>query len=129
MNVIWTSHGAQLQRDINSFLGQFNQVGGQMDRQSRKMSLWGQQMRALGTTIRYALAGATVYAVASAVSSLGEFENKLGVIDSLAAKMSRGGKLEGLGKGIEGVGDYALKMSNKFGIAVDDIQQHMIAFY
>ena len=129
MNVIWTSHGAQLQRDINTFLGQFNQVGGQMDRQSRKMSLWGQQMRAIGTTIRYALAGATVYAVASAVSSLGEFENKLGVIDSLAAKIGRGGKLEGLGQGLNRLGDYALRMSNKFGIAVDDIQQHMIAFY
>ena len=129
MNVIWTSHGAQLQRDINNFIGQFNSMGGAMNRNSRQLTLWGQQMKAIGTTIRYALAGATVYAVATAVSSLGEFENKLGVINSLAAKMGGDGRLQGLGQGLERLGDHALRMSNKFGIAVDDIQQHMIGFY
>ena len=129
MNVIWQSQGAQLQRDINTFLGQLGQVEGKVARNQRQMGLWGQQMRAIGTTIRYALAGAVVYSVASAVSSLGDFNARLGEIDSLAARLDSSGRLQGLGDNLRGVGDIAIETSNRIGVSVDQIQQHMIGFY
>jgi hypothetical protein len=98
-------------------------------RNQRQMGVWGSQVRAIGTTIRYALAGAIVYGVATAVSSLGEFENKLGEIDSLAARLGADGKLIGLGDQLDAVGDRALQVSNKFGIAATDIQSFMTRFY
>jgi hypothetical protein len=96
---------------------------------SKQMGIWGQQMKAIGTSIRYAFAGAIVYGVATAITSLGEFEAKMGEIDSLAAKFTAGGNLESMGKGLEDLGDHALSLSNKWGIAVSGIQDQMRAFY
>jgi hypothetical protein len=129
MNVIWSSQGAQLQRDINTFLGQLGQMEQRVGRSQQQMGLWGQQMRAIGTTIRYALAGAVVYSIATAISSLGDFSARLGEIDSLAAKMDSGGRLVGLGDNLRSVGDIALETSMRIGVSVDQIQQHMIGFY
>src|SRR6266498_482143 len=129
MNVIWASQGAQLQRDLQGILGTLGTMERGVGSSQRQMSLWGQQMRAIGTTIRYAFAGALVYSVAAAVNSLGDFDARLGEIDSLAARIGQGGRLEGLGDQLGGVGDKALEVSNKIGVSVDQIQQHMIAFY
>lgn len=129
MNWIWVSHGGQLQADIQRSTMQLAGMRNEMARSSRQMGIWQQQMRAVGTTIRYALAGGTVYAVAAAVGRLGEFQAKLGEIDSLAARLDRQGNLVGLGGQLDQLGDFALQTSNKFGIAVTDIEQHMARFY
>jgi hypothetical protein len=129
LNLIWTSHGAQLRADIERNIGGLVGFDRQVRSHTRNLGLWGQQMRAVGTTIRYALAGATVYATASAVSGLGQFLDRLGEIDALAGEIDSNGKLTSLGRGLNQVGDIAIDLSNRFGIAVDDIQQHMIRFY
>jgi hypothetical protein len=128
MNVIWSSQGAQLQRDINTFLGSFGQVDRQSQRSARNLSLWGQQMRALGTTLRYALAGAVVYSVATAVNSLGEFEAELGQIGALLSKFDSQGQFKGISLDLDKLGTSALQTSNKFGLAVDQVQQFQRAF-
>ena len=129
LNLIWTSHGAQLRADIERNVGGLVGFDRQVRSHTRNLGLWGQQMRAVGTTIRYALAGATVYGVATAVTGLGQFLDRLGEIDALAGKIEQGGRLTSLGRDLNDVGDIAVNLSNTFGIAVDDIQQHMIRFY
>jgi hypothetical protein len=126
---IWTSHGGQLRADIVSTTNVLSQQRTELVRNQRALGTWGQQMRAVGTTIRYALAGAVVYGVVTAVSRLGEFEAKLGEIDALAARIGESGRLEGLGTQLDRVGDFALQTSNKFGIATADVQQFMSRFY
>lgn len=128
LNLIWTSHGAQLRADIERNIGGLVGFDRQVRSHTRNLGLWGQQMRAVGTTIRYALAGATVYAVAESVTGLGRFLDRLGEIDALAGEM-RGGNLTSLGRDLNTLGDTAIDVSNKWGLAVDDVQQHMIRFY
>jgi hypothetical protein len=129
MNLIWASHGDQLRADLQRNIGGLTQFNQRLNDSGRKLGAWGQQMKAIGTTIRYALAGAAVYGVASAVTNLGEFEQALGNIDSLAARVDQNGNLRGLGGQLDQVGDFALETSSKFGVAVTDIEQYMQRFY
>lgn len=129
LGLVWTSHGEQLRADLDRNIGGLTGFEKRLRGSSRELGLWGQQMRAVGTTIRYALAGATVYAVAGAVGGLAQFRDRLGEIDALAAELDDRGRLQSLGRNLNTVGDIALLTSNKFGIAVDDIQQHMVRFY
>jgi hypothetical protein len=129
MNLIWASHGDQLRADLQRNIGGLTQFNQRLNDSGRRLGAWGQQMKAIGTTIRYALAGAAVYGVASAVTNLGEFEQALGNIDSLAARVDQNGNLRGLGGQLDKVGDFALQTSSKFGIAVTDIEQYMQRFY
>lgn len=128
MNVIWSSQGAGLQRDINTFLGGMGQVERQSFRSTRGLSMWGMQMRALGTTIRYALAGSVIYSLVGAINTLGEFETKLGQIDALVGRMDAKGHLRGMGDDLDRLAESALKTSNKFGIAATDVQEYYRAF-
>lgn len=129
LNLIWTAHGEQLRADIERNIGALTGFDNQVTRHTRNLGLWGQQMRAVGTTIRYALAGATVYGVAGAVQGLGQFLDRLGQIDSLAGEIDDKGRFQSLGRQLNDVGNMAVELSDKWGIAVDDIEQHMIRFY
>lgn len=129
LNLIWTSHGSQLRADIERNMAGLTGFDRQIQQHNRNLGLWGQQMRAMGTTLRYALAGATVYSIAGAVGGLGQFLDRLGEIDALAAQMDSNGRLVSLGRNLNALGDTAIQLSNKWGIAVDDIEQHMARFY
>lgn len=129
MNLIWASHGDQLRADLQRNIGGLTQFERQLRGSSRQLGLWGTQMKAVGTTIRYALAGAVVYGVASAVTSLGEFEQKLGAIDAMAARLTDSGHLQGLGGTLDRIGDFALETSSKWGTAVTDIEDFATRFF
>lgn len=86
------------------------------------------QMKALGTTIRYALAGQIVFGVTAALSRLQDFENELGAIDSMAGKIVNG-KFQGLGGMLDDLGSQAIVTANKFGIATSDVETYMERFY
>lgn len=129
IGLVWTSQGQQLRADLERNLGTLTNMERGVRRNARELGLWGQQMRAMGTTIRYALAGGTVYAVAGAVGSLGQFLDRLGEISALAGEIQSDGTFQGLGRELNTVGDMAVDLSNRFGIAVDEIQQHMMRFY
>lgn len=92
-------------------------------------SLFSRQLMALGTTARYYLAGRLVFGVQSAIQSLGEFKSQLGDVDALASQLNRRGQLIGLGGQLADVGSEAILMSNKFGIAVGDVESYMQRFF
>jgi hypothetical protein len=129
IGLVWTSQGGQLRADLERNLGTLTNMERGVRRNTRELGMFGQQMRAMGTTIRYALAGGTVYAVAGAVGSLGQFLDRLGEISALAGEIQNDGTFQGLGRELNTVGDMAVDLSNRFGIAVDEIQQHMMRFY
>lgn len=88
------------------------------------------QLKAIGTTARYYLAGSLVFGIRSAINNLAAFKTELGQVNSLAAQSVGGqGKLQGLGSELQNVGTEALLMSNKFGIAVGDVETYMQRFF
>jgi len=129
IGINWVSHGQQLRADLNQIKSGFSQVNQATGQSGKQLGYWGQQMRALGTTIRYALAGSVVYGVITAISSLSQFQVKLGEIDAIATQVTSSGKLKGVGNELENLGTDALKMSVKFGLAVTDVQEYMRSFY
>ncbi len=121
INAVVTSHGDQLRADMRRNVGSLTEFDRKIAGSSRQMGVWGRQMQAMATTIRYAFAGAVIYGVARAVNGLGEFEKQLGQIDSLIGTIGKNGKWDTMGLSVERFGDEALKMSNKYGIAVGDV--------
>lgn len=98
-------------------------------RSTRNLGLLDKQILAIGTTARYALAGAFVFGVTGAIQKLGEFQAALGQIDALAGEVNKQGQLVGLGDQLSRFGDDALLTSNRVGIAVGDIEKYMTRFY
>jgi hypothetical protein len=131
MNLVWTSHGEQLRGDLDRIVSHLTGVENAAQRVARtgsRLGWWGQELKAIGTTIRYAFAGSIVYGLVTATDSLAQFNNRLGEVDGLAAKVV-GGNLVGLGKELNDVGDFALQTSNKFGLAADGISQFITKFF
>lgn len=52
--------------------------------QARQIGLMEQQMRAFGTTVRYALAGTAVFGVTSLIGKLNQLQQQLGLISAIA---------------------------------------------
>src|SRR5687768_14703953 len=111
LNLIWTSQGGQLRADMQRNIHQLSQWDRQVRGSNQQLGLFGQQMRAVGTTLRYALAGLTVYGVAGAVQGLGQFLDRLGQIDSLAGTMNQQGRFQSLGRELNEIGDVAVDLS------------------
>lgn len=114
---------------MNSVLATTTRVGAGFRRSSRDASLLSNQMKAIGTTARYYIAGQLIFGVAAGIRKLGEFKTQLGQVDALAAQLNKKGELVGLGKQLDDVGSQAILMSNKFGIAVGDVQSYMQRFF
>lgn len=86
-------------------------------------------LMALGTTLRYAFAGRVLFGIQNAINNLGEFKTQLGEIDALAGQFNKQDKWVGLGSQLDEVGKSALLMSNRFGIAVGDVETYMQRFF
>lgn len=111
-------------------MGGITRVGSGFRSGTRDGGLFANQLKAIGTTARYWLAGQLVFGISNSIRSLGEFKTQLGEIDALAAaSASKGGGLQGLGDQLNDVGSQALLLSNKFGIAVPEVEQYMQRFY
>lgn len=121
IGVVYSSRSDQLRADLARIHGQLSAVDRQMGQASRTATSWGNTMKAVGTTIRYAFAGGIVYSVVSAINRLGEFSAKLGEINSLAGEVASDGTFRGIGTELDRLGDDALRMSDKYGLAVNDI--------
>lgn len=122
INAVVSSQGDQLRADMRRNVGSLTDLDRKMDGSSRKMGIWGRQMQAMATTLRYAFAGAVIYGVAKAITGLGDFEKQLGAIDSLVGTVGANNKWDRLSVNIEKIGDAALLTSNKYGVAISDIQ-------
>jgi hypothetical protein len=128
LNLVWVSHGEQLRADLNALQSKLSGVTQEAGRGQRQMGLWGQPDEGNWNYDPICLRRFYRLRVATAVTSLGEFESKLGEIDSLAATM-KDGNLVGLGDRLNWLGDQAISMSNKYGLAVGSIQDQLRAFY
>lgn len=94
-----------------------------------RSSLLNNQVKALGTTFRYALAGSIIFGITGALNKLQDFETQLGTIDSLAGQLNQQGKFQGLGSQLDDIGSQAIKMSDRFGQSVTDVEAYMTRFY
>lgn len=114
---------------LNRMNAGLSRVGMGLRSSGRDAGLFSNQIKAIGTTARYYLAGQLVFGVMSAVNSLGEFKTQLGSVDALASQIDRNGNLQGLGDQLNDVGSQAILMSNKFGVAVEDVESYMQRFF
>lgn len=115
---------------MNRVTSGVSRLGQNLGGTNRQMQQSNKYAMALSTTLRYAFAGRVLFGIQSAITNLGEFKTQLGEIDALAARATGpGGNLQGLGNQLGDVGAEALKLSNKFGIAVGEVETYMQRFY
>lgn len=88
-----------------------------------------QQLRAMGTTVRYALAGLTVYGPIAGIKRLSEVEAKLGDIDSLAQRMTNQGTMPLLRSQMNELADAALDISTRVAQPMTDIEDMFTSLY
>jgi hypothetical protein len=111
---------------VTSGVTRFGSGLGMMNRNAQQGSRW---MQALSTTLRYAFAGRVIYGIQNAVNNLAEFKTQLGEIDALAGRINNQGQFVGLGGQLDSLGKQALLMSNRFGVAVPEVEAYMQRFY
>ena len=112
---------------VTSGVTRFGSGLGTMNRNAQQSNRW---LQAMSTTLRYAFAGRVIYGIQNAVNNLGEFKTQLGEIDALAGRLNRSKASSlGLGGQLDEVGKQALLMSNRFGVAVPEVESYMQRFY
>ncbi len=93
----WVGNGGNVLSVIGRLNNELRGVGTTGDQVNRKTGLLGQQFRALGTTIRYALAGSVIFGSIRALSLLSDYQTKLGQILAISAQLNQqGGVVPGL---------------------------------
>jgi hypothetical protein len=119
--------------NIDSVFNRFNlglsQVGQRVGSSQRQLGLWDQQIRAIGTTLRYAFAGSVVFGITGAIQTLGDFNVKLGEIEGLAARLDQQGHLQRIGGQIDEIGRFARQTALQWGIATEDILGYTNRFW
>jgi hypothetical protein len=124
--MLWDSRGAS---QVRASIGQMESGLGHMRREMRGASheqgLLDKQMRAFGTTLRYALAGGALFGTVSAIRNLGEFQAKLGEISAIGSK----GGLDLTGRQLDDLGAKILKVSTDTAIPVSEIQEAIVNLY
>lgn len=98
----------------------------EIDMGSRSTSYLNNQMRALGTTIRYAFAGTAIFGTLAMVKNLGDFQAKLGEIQAIA---SGPGGLPLLDSQIDDLGQRLIDVSNKTTQPISDLQAGVLSLY
>jgi hypothetical protein len=114
---------------MNRVVAGLTRVGSGLRQGGNDAGLFSKQLMAIGTTARYALAGQLVFGITGALSRLGDFKAELGTIDSLAGQIDKNQNFTSIGNQLNAVGTEAILMSNKFGIAVGDVESYMQRFF
>lgn len=125
----FTGNASGFMAAVNQVQSGITRVGSGFRGGTRDGSLFANQLKAIGTTARYYLAGQLVFGVTSAISSLADFKGQLGEIDSLAGKITGNGNFQGLGDQLATVGSSAILTANSVGIATGDVEQYMTRFF
>jgi hypothetical protein len=71
---------------MNQIAGGAMNMGRQWEHSGRQIGVVESQMRALGTTIRYAFAGAAVFAIPTMLSNLKQVQNQLGLMAAIGTQ-------------------------------------------
>jgi hypothetical protein len=115
---------------VRTSLGQmssgFSNLRRNMDMGARSTGAINSELRALGTTLRYGIAGAGVYGTIALVRNLGEFQAKLGEIQSIA---SGPGGVPLLDSQIDRLGTRLIDVSNKTSQPIADLQEGVLNLY
>lgn len=98
----------------------------EIDMAGRSSSLLNSQLRAIGTTLRYSFAGASIYGTMQLVRNLGQFQARLGEIQAIASGPG-GGPLSDTQ--IDQLGQKLIDVSNRTAQPIDDLQQGVLSLY
>jgi len=97
-----TANASQAQATLGRIPGSFLNIGRSARTAAQDTTLVNQQMRALGTTLKYMVAGGMVYGTMNMVRNLAQFQQQLGLISAIGTQA---------GFGLVGKGLDDLKMS------------------
>ena len=115
---------------VRASLGQmgsgFSQYRRQLDLTERSGNAVNMQLRALGTTLRYSLAGAGIYGTMQMVRNLGEFQAKLGEIQAIGTTT---GGLDLTDRAIDQLGQRLIQVSNDTTQPISDLEEGVLSLY
>jgi hypothetical protein len=97
-----------------------------LDNLNRRGSALNNQLRAIGTTARYALAGSMVFSISRSVQAWGQFQARLGEISAIA---TGGTGLPIVGRELDDLGNRLLRLSIDTGQPIDDLQAGIVSLY
>ena len=124
---LFEARGAeQIRASMGSMRTDFTNYRREVDQTSRTQGMLNNQMRALGTTLRYAFAGSAVYGVSTMVRELGQFQARLGEISSIATTT---GGLPLVGRQLDQLGEDLIRVSTDTTQPIDDLEQGVISLY
>lgn len=112
-----TANTAQATAALGRIPGSFMNIGRSAYQSSRQTSQWNQQMRALGTTIRYAFAGAALYGSMNMVRNLSQLQQQLGLISAIGTS----GGFNLVGKNLDSMANQIFKASTDLITPTSDI--------
>ena len=83
VSTVFQAHPGNTVAVMSQVRGGITSIGRASQQTNREMGLWQQQMRAVGTTLRYAFAGAAVYGTGTLIRQLKETQRQLALIGVL----------------------------------------------
>jgi TP901 family phage tail tape measure protein len=83
--LFFTANAGQAQATLGRLGGSFLTMGQNASRAGQQTSVVNSQMRALGTTFKYMVAGATIYGAMNMVRQLSQFQQQLGLISAIGS--------------------------------------------
>jgi hypothetical protein len=92
---------------------------------SRDQGVLDKQMRAFGTTLRYALAGGAIFGTINAISKLGDFQAKLGNISAIGSSA----QYPLVGKQLDQLGDQLLRVSTETVTPINQLEEAVTNLY
>ncbi len=126
ITMLWDSRGAN---QVRASIGQMQQgmqgYRTEVQKVTNEQGRLDKQMRAFGTTMRYALAGGVLFGTVNAIRSVGEFQAKLGQLSAIGS--SPGIPL--VGKQLDDLGNSLLKISTETVTPVSELQEALINLY
>lgn len=119
LGLFWTSNSGQARGDIGQVGGSFLQLGQKMGATGRQAGIVNQQMRALGTTLKYMVAGSVVFGGMSMVRNLAAFQKQLGLISAIGGVGPQGLNL--VGKNLNDLSTQIIGASTELITPISDV--------
>lgn len=119
MALFWTSNSGQARGDVGKVEGSFLNLGRSMGQSSRQAGVMNQQMRALGTTLKYMVAGSVVFGTMNMVRNLAAFQKQLGLISAIGGVGPSGLNL--VGKNLNDLSNQIIGASTELITPVSDV--------
>lgn len=124
--------GVEVYGNVSGFLTSMGQMNAGITRTAsgfqtagRQSTIFNNQLKAIGTTARYALAGGLIFGITGALSKLSQLQVAIGNIQTVATQI---GGQEGL-RGVDNFSQSIINMSNKTLIPVQTLTDSITALY